>query len=274
MGDDSFIPGSVCWIDVSSADPAGTRAFYAGLFGWTYDIDPDRAYYTTALLDGRPVAGLAGFPVPSALTATWTMYLASANVDYIAGVLDERAGQVSSGPTEVPGQGSVLIGADPTGASVGFWQPARPWRFHTLEPGSLVWAELRTRDGASADEFFATLFGYRQTQIGDGHGEDYTVWSLGEQTILGRLRIGPDWPPDIPAHWMLHFAVDPQSGTDAAVNRVVELGGRVDVYPYTTELGRIALVTDPSGAPFALIDPATRLQPTTDSARVDDPYAD
>jgi hypothetical protein len=36
----SFIPGSVCWIDVSSTDPAGSRDFYGGLFGWTYRIDP------------------------------------------------------------------------------------------------------------------------------------------------------------------------------------------------------------------------------------------
>jgi predicted enzyme related to lactoylglutathione lyase len=47
----SFIPGSVCWIDVSSADPAASRDFYTGLFCWTYRIDPDpgRRHYTTAL---------------------------------------------------------------------------------------------------------------------------------------------------------------------------------------------------------------------------------
>jgi predicted enzyme related to lactoylglutathione lyase len=39
--DTSFVPGLVCWIDVSSTDPAGSQDFYAGLFGWTYQIDPD-----------------------------------------------------------------------------------------------------------------------------------------------------------------------------------------------------------------------------------------
>jgi hypothetical protein len=29
----SFIPGSVCWVDVSSTDPVGSREFYTGLFG-------------------------------------------------------------------------------------------------------------------------------------------------------------------------------------------------------------------------------------------------
>lgn len=31
---------------------------------------------------------------------------------------------------------------------------------------------------------------------------------------------------------MLHFALDPQIGTDAAVDRVLDLGGRVDIDPY------------------------------------------
>jgi hypothetical protein len=56
------------------------------------------------------------------------------------------------------------------------------------------------------------------------------------------------------------------------------LGGRVDIDPYDTELGRVARVTDPSGATFALIDPTDRVDVITDlaagSARVDDPYDD
>lgn len=47
---------------------------------------------------------------------------------------------------------------------------------------------------------------------------------------------------------------------------------------YNNEFGRIARVTDPCGAAFALIDPTDRLDPTSDlaasSARVDDPYDD
>jgi predicted enzyme related to lactoylglutathione lyase len=79
--------------------------------------------------------------------------------------------------------------------------------------------------------------------------------------MLARLQMNEDWARDIPAHWMLHFAVDPQVGTDGTVNRVLDLGGRVEIYPYDTELGRIARVADPSGANFALIDPTVRVVP-------------
>jgi predicted enzyme related to lactoylglutathione lyase len=74
---------------------------------------------------------------------------------------------------------------------------------------------------------------------------------------------------------MLHFVVDPRTGTDDAVNRVVELGGQVHIYPYDSALGRIALVSDTSGAAFALIDPTVALEPATNSiGTADDPYDD
>jgi hypothetical protein len=52
----------------------------------------------------------------------------------------------------------------------------------------------------------------------------------------------------------------------------------VDIDSYDTEFGRIARVTDPCGAAFALIDPTDRADPISDlaagTARVDDPYDD
>lgn len=281
VGDTSFVPGSVCWIDVSSTDPAGSRDFYAGLLGWTYrmDLDPGRRHYTTALCGGLPVAGLAGVAVPAGQPVAWTPYLASTNIERIAAVLGRWGGWVLYGPADVPGRGRILIGADPTGAVIGFWEPAVSWMFHATGPGALFWAELDTWDGPRADEFFANLFGYRQYQVGDGVDVDYTVWSRGGRTVLGRLQMSQDWaPPGIAAQWLLYFTVDPRIGTDTAVTRVRELGGRVDVDPYDTEFGRIARVQDPFGAAFALIDPSRRLESAAElaagSARVDDPYDD
>ncbi|MGH3543450.1 MAG: VOC family protein [Pseudonocardiaceae bacterium] len=274
--DGVFIPGSACWIDVSTADPAGSRDFYAGLFGWTYHIDPDARHsqYATAMLGDRPVGGIAGAPVRSGQPVKWTLYLNSANLSHTAAVIEEWGGQVYYGPTDVPGQGSVLVGADPTGGELGFWRPATPWAFHTAESGSLIWAELNTWEGHRADEFFASLFGYRQDQIGPDVGGDYTTWSLGEHTILGRFQMSEDQSLDTPSYWMLYFAVDPETGTDGAVNRVLELGGRVNIYPFDSGLGRIAVVQDPSGAVFSLLDTTRQLPPLRSGAGADDPYDD
>jgi len=278
--DAPFIPGSVCWIDVSSIDPARSRDFYAGLFGWTYDIGPDQGggAYTIALSGGEPVAGLAGVPVEADQPVAWRLYLACANIMHTADVFTQWGGQVLYGPVEVPRQGKGVIGTDPTGAVIGFWQPATPWTFHTTDPGALIWAELDTWEGALADKVFANLFGYHQQQIGDGRSVDYTTWSQGGRTMLGRLQMNDDWAaPGTAAHWMLHFAVNPRTGIDAAVDRVLDLCGGEDTEPYDSELGRIARVADPAGASFALIDPTARIPPAelaAGSARVDDPYDD
>lgn len=275
-------PGSVCWVGVSSTDPARSREFYRELFGWTYQRGsyPVRERYTTALCGGNPVAGLAGSAVPAGHPGAWTLYLASPNVVRTAELLGRWGGRVLSGPAAVPGQGRVLIGMDPTGAVVGFCQPARRWMCPRIGPGSLYWAELDTWDGRWADAFFANLFGYQPRQIGDGVDVDYTAWACeGGPMMLGRLQMNEGWADsDCAAHWMLHFTVAPQMGTDIAARRVLALGGRVDIGPYDTELGRIARVADPSGATFALIDPTDRVEAATDlpagSARVDDLYDD
>lgn len=277
-----IVAGSVWWIDVSSTDPAQSRDFYARLFGWSYEIKPDsrQERYATALLQGRPVAGLVGARLPVGRPPAWTVYLASADIDYTAQTLTQYGGRVLEGPVHVPGRGRVIIGMDPTGGVIGFWQPTHRWMVHTTGPGSLSWAELNTWDGPAADEFFAKMFGYRQRQIGDGRSTDYTIWTRGGRMMLGRLQMNEDWasPDDVGAHWLPHFAVDPRTGTDATVDRVLELGGWVDFDPYDSELGRIARVADPAGAAFALIDPTQRLDPVTDHpagpARVDDPYDD
>jgi predicted enzyme related to lactoylglutathione lyase len=267
-------------VAVSSTDPAGSRDFYRGLVGWTYQMDSPagRGQEMTAWCGGRPVAGLATVPTWAG-QGSWTLYLATTDVVHSAQLLRAWGGRVLTGPARVSGRGTTVIGVDPVGAVIGLCQPARPWRLGRIGPGSLYWAQLDTWDAPGADAFYAALFGYQQHQIGDGREVDYTIWSRDGHPLLGRLRMHPAWAdPEWTTQWMLHFAVDPRIGTDAAADRVVALGGLVDIDPYDSDFGRTALVSDPCGAAFALIDPTDRVDPTDDlaagSARVDDPYDD
>jgi hypothetical protein len=47
-----FAPSTPCWVELTTAEPAGAAEFYSGQFGW--QLDGDR--FT---LDGRAVAGLS-----------------------------------------------------------------------------------------------------------------------------------------------------------------------------------------------------------------------
>ncbi|MEU5695545.1 VOC family protein [Actinosynnema sp. NPDC020468] len=256
--------GAPCWVDLATADLQATMDFYAGLFGWVYaDVDGR----TVAVVDGVPVAEL----VDAGAQSAWTLYLNSPHARATAEKARELGGTVLTEPTDV----ATVIG-DPAGAITGFRHVPQDWVFGTDGHGAYAWAELNTRDGAKADEFFHELCGFEVTQIGDGHAVDYTTWAVEGHTVLGRQRMGAAFAPETPPHWMIYFTADPGIGTDTVARRVLELGGRVTIEPYDTPFGRVTVVADHAGAVFSVLDTsrATPLSEDEMGAEVDDPYDD
>jgi predicted enzyme related to lactoylglutathione lyase len=271
--------GTPCWIDLATTDPKASRDFYGGLFGWQYRASPS-GDYVTALADDVPAAGFYRTPDTGA-TPGWTLYLAVPDSKLVAARMVRLGGQVLVPPQAFDGQGSLLVGADSTGAPIGFWEPETGWPFATGTRGEFRWAELNTWDGDAADKFFVDLFGYRLEQIGDGIEFDYTTWTLpGEmEPVLGRMRFGPDFPPESKPHWMIYFEVGAELGTDEATVLAVRLGGRLLSEPADSPFGRLSVVEDPMGAAFTLIDSSNRPTPhapTEDElgAVADDPFDD
>lgn len=254
-----FRSGEPCWADVLAPDVDAARRFYGAVFGWTYlDTGPVSGNYVMCRYDGRLVAGISPMPPDDAgdgdpVPAGWSVYLAADDVDAIAGAIDRCGGRTLMGPMEIPGSGRMVFGLDPGGAAFGAWEAGGHAGAELYaEPGALCWAEVNTRDPAATDAFYAGLFGYRQEQIGDGQGFDYTSWTVpGADPVCGRLAMTPDWT-GIPPHWRTYFGVE---DTDAAVERVLLAGGEVRSGPFDSQLGRIAVVADPHGAAFGISGP-------------------
>jgi predicted enzyme related to lactoylglutathione lyase len=59
-------------------------------------------------------------------------------------------------------------------------------------------------------------------------------------------------PEGVPAHWSVYFGVD---DADAALARIVDLGGAIVMAAEDTPYGRLATATDPNGAQFKLVAP-------------------
>jgi predicted enzyme related to lactoylglutathione lyase len=55
-----YEPGTFCWVDLTTTDPAGAKAFYGELFGWEAEDMPagEAGTYTMLRLDGDEVCGL------------------------------------------------------------------------------------------------------------------------------------------------------------------------------------------------------------------------
>ncbi|MGP4018270.1 VOC family protein [Saccharopolyspora sp. 5N708] len=246
--------GAPAWVDLATPDVADARDFYAGLFGWHWIQRPD---YNIAMKEHKPVAGLL-LPETDVPTA-WTLYLECGSARRAVERIRALGGKVLVPPTETPADETFLVAEDPSGAIIGLWEAPPNGTFGRDHAGMLCWAELHTRDGSSADPFYAELLGYRQEQIGEtGNGFDYTVWYVDDLPTLGRFETSSALPEDVPAHWQLYFQVNPDQDTDAAAGKALELGGKVLREPSDSPYGRLALLQDVVGATFFVIDTAQR----------------
>lgn len=252
----TIVSGAPALIDLQTTDENASVQFYSALFGWNIDPQNPSGYRYARTADGAIIAGLrtAYGDAPPA----WTLYLATDDIAATAIRAVEAGGNVLHGPVDVPEQGGVLIIADPTGAVTGFWQPTPGYEFSTHTPGSFAWAELLTTDGKNADSYYSGLTGVSAVQIGDGEHYDYTVWTPTEQQapVVGRLHT--ELPSGVPPHWRIYLAVDPEVGTDKTVENATALGATVIAEPNDIPAGRIAVLSDPTGAQFALLTPAPR----------------
>lgn len=120
--------------------------------------------------------------------------------------------------------------------------------------GRFIWYELMTRDPQGAKSFYGDVVGWRiaEGEAAEGGygmiaaGDDYVggVLTLSEQTYERGARSG----------WVGYVGVD---DVDSSLRKAERLGGKV-LMPARDmpDVGRIAMVADPQGAPLYVMHPS------------------
>jgi predicted enzyme related to lactoylglutathione lyase len=249
----SYPPGTPSWVDLSTPDVPGAQAFYGRLFGWEVgDTGPEGGGYAMFLLRGKYVAGVGPLAMEGQPTA-WTTYVCTDDADATVAKVKAAGGTVFVEPMDVLDVGRMAVFADSTGAALAVWQPrAHQGAQLANEPGAFCWNELQTRDTEAAKAFYRAVFGW-DAHSSDAPGMAYTEWKRGDDTIGGMMDMPADVPPQVPPYWLTYFAVDDCDGT---VAKAAELGGATLVAPMDIPPGRFAVLTDPSGAVFGVIQMA------------------
>lgn len=255
-----FVTGAPNWIDVSAPDIDGARSFYGALFGWRFQsAGPDAGGYGFFQLDGRTVAGL-GPGAPEQGPPAWTVYFRSMDAEATAKAAEQAHGRVLVPPMDVMGQGHLAVLADRAGVPFGIWQPGQTKGIDVAgEPGSLCWVELYTPDVAAGAAFYHRVLGLETSSV-SFPGGTYTCVNpagAGEDSMFGGIMSLADGgaAEDRP-YWLPYFEVE---DTDAVADKAQQLGGTVRM-PATTMagVGRMARLTDPYGARFAVIRSASQ----------------
>jgi uncharacterized protein len=246
-----FAPGTPIWIDLGTPDVAASVAFYGQLFGWqARDLGEQMGHYTILSQGGKEVAAVTPLMSPQQPTA-WTTYVSTTDAEETARKVTAAGGQVLSAPLVVMDQGTMAVFADPGGAMFAVWQPGAMQGAGLVNaPNSLSWNELSTRDMAAAKTFYTSVFPWTAKSNAMPDGSEYVEWQIDGNSIGGGMQMGQQFPPQVPPFWLVYFAV---ANADATVARAQELGGNTMQPPMDIPQGRIAVVTDPQGAAFAVI---------------------
>lgn len=241
------LPGTFVWHDLVTDNPVASRAFYAGLFGWTFEpgkgIEPS---YTIIRHDGLPIGGIV--TPREKVHAQWLSYVVVPNVDQAVEAFRQAAGQVFRGPLNVRSDLRVAAVADAQGAPIGL--ASRGTKFEAPagvpEINRWLWMDYVARDATAALEFYTRVVGFRSEE--SETSENVTYYRLSNDRPRAGLFTTP-WPRET-SLWLPYVRVaDP----GASATRAEQLGGTILVAPSPDiRNGSMAVILDPAGAPLAL----------------------
>lgn len=127
----------------------------------------------------------------------------------------------------------------------------------TNKHGDFIWYELLTRDPDAAKAFYGAVVGWEidaEPMAGMDAGMDYRIINASEGKVGGMMRI----TDDMTEHgarpvWLGYIGVD---DVDKTVGEIEGAGGKTMMPANDVpDVGRIAMVADPQGAPFYVMKP-------------------
>lgn len=240
--------GRIVWVDLSTKDVDAAKRFYGGLLGWQF---ADTGPYTVARSEDDDVAGMMAMPEADAaagMPSCWTVIIgAGSELDALVDKASALGGSVLQAPMPIPGGARIAVIADPTGAVVALMEsPPSERSMAWGAPGSVSWVECLSRGPEASRHFYEDLFGWKGE---DGRGS-YVVFHLDGERVAGMMATPPGVPAEVPSYWLTYFGV---ADVEAACRRTVELGGAVLEPAHDIEEGRFAILEDPTGAVFAVL---------------------
>lgn len=253
-----FPAGAPCWVDLLTSDMGRSQEFYGSLFGWTFQTGDAEKYggYTMAFKDGKSVAGLMSSPQQGEIPDMWSTYLRVDDIKATTAAAKESGAVVYMEPMDVPEQGKMGMLGDPGGASIGLWEFGGHTGFQAHEEnGAAAWHELFSKNYAPTVDFYRDIFGLTPEVMSNTAEFRYTTMTGGGQQLAGIMDAAAFLPPEVPSHWQVYFQTD---HVDAAIAQAVALGGAVVNAAEDSPYGRVAGLSDSTGAMFKLVQPPTR----------------
>ncbi|MEA1903233.1 MAG: VOC family protein [Actinomycetota bacterium] len=243
--------GAPNWVDLTTPDIEAATTFYRRLFDWDVEtsVTPMGDYHI-GKVDGMQVAGMMQATPEMGDMPAWTVFINIENIDETIDRARAAGGTILQEPIDIP-DGQVAVVADPAGAMFGLYSGIRPDEvWISRDAGRVSWVETLTRDPTASEGFYIAVFDWKaETQ--DYERTRYTTFMLDDEQVAGMMMMPDSVPSEAPSHWAVYFTVD---DCDQAVERAIELGGKALGPVMEFDMGRFAVMSDPQGAVFQLME--------------------
>lgn len=247
--------GKLVWAELVTPDLTAAKAFYAGLFGWTFreyhatDVD-----YAVAYLGSQPVGGLLQHR-PGARDArqtSWLPFLAVGDIDAAVRSAIGHGGRQVIAARTFPDRGRQAVLADPQGAVFALLASSSGDLPDVLPlPGEWIWSSLLATDPDADAAFYQSFLGYEVYAMPTQDGLEHLLLASDDSARASVNALPANFTSRHP-HW-LNFVRVVDAG--AATVEAVRLGGRVLVETHADRHGGlVAVIADPMGAALGLME--------------------
>jgi uncharacterized protein len=256
---ESKMTGRFVWYELMTTDTKAAIAFYSEVIGWKTELFPESQgpeAYTMWVGSQGPLGGVMTLPEEARKMGApphWMAHVEVGDVDATIAKVTAGGGKLHVPPMNIPTVGRFSVLADPQGATLSVFAPEQAMEPHdTSKPGEIGWNELLTSDAPAALAFYGELFGWKKLEEMDmGPAGKYLIYGQGDKAYGGMMTKTPDMP--MPPAWIYYFNVD---DLDAALTRATSKGANKLMGPMDVPGGgRVAQLTDPQSAVFALFGP-------------------
>ncbi len=242
--------GRFCWHELLTTDPAKSLTFLEALLGVKgkgSQHAPDE--YTELYAGESPFGGLMATPDP-AIPSCWLGYILVKDLARDTERARELGAEVPMANQEIPRVGRFSMLRDPQGAVFYLYQSQDEMPEGQVAPGTVCWSELHSPNLEGSTAFYTQLLGWKHKALPLA-GFHYTMFEQEGKDVAGMMAAQGGTPP----FWLHYFLVQ---NTDLTCEKALELGARVMAPPSDVpNMGRMAVLADPTGAVFALWAPVT-----------------
>ena len=245
--------GKVVFAELVTPDLKASERFYTAMFGWTFQEAPGGPIpFAQASIDGRAIAGIFQRPAPPGRYPAWIGLVATGDVGKTVDAATRNGGKVLLAPHQFANLGSGAVLSDPQGAVFAVLASSSGDPQDLLaDRGEWIWNSLVASDPDADAAFYRAVFGYDAYPMTDSPDGRHLILASGDFARASVNPIPATWHNTHP-RWLSYVRVDDAA---AAAAKATSLGGHV-VLPARMDRhgGRIAVIADPAGAVFGLLE--------------------